>query len=108
MQESLTRQLSGLTQPNIKYYDSYAYSESIATDHARSKLGDATKETLKTYGNENGGWNGDFAVLPSGTLSWFGRGGNYGDSASAGTYLFYQRNGSARTCDGFRSIITAQ
>ena len=99
---------SGLTKPDAKYYDSYAYSASTYNDHSRGKLGDATKETLKTYGNEKGGWNDDFAVLPSGALSWFGRGGNYGDGASAGTYLFYQRNGSARTCDGFRSIITAQ
>jgi formylglycine-generating enzyme required for sulfatase activity len=41
---------ANLSQPDSKYYDSYAYSASIFTDHARGKLGDATKEILKTFG----------------------------------------------------------
>jgi hypothetical protein len=98
---------ANLSQPSSKYYDSYAYSASAFTDHNRGKLGDATKETLKTYGSGLGGWYGDFSYLPSGANSWFGRGGNYGDGQSAGLFLFYQRIGAARNCDTFRSIITA-
>ena len=51
---------SGLSDPGSKYYDSYAnYDDSTTgnTDHGRGLLGDATKETLVTYGSDTGGWN---------------------------------------------------
>src|SRR5574344_1978086 len=66
---------SGLSKPDIKYFNSYAYSASAYTDHARGGIGDATKETLKTFGSETGGWYSDYAYLPNGAYSWFGRGG---------------------------------
>jgi hypothetical protein len=99
---------ANLSQPDTKYYDSYAYSASTYTDHARGKLGDATKETLKTFGSETGGWNGDYALLPSGDGSWFGRGGYAYDGAYAGVFFFYRYTGEALSNVGFHSVLTAQ
>src|SRR5574344_1934582 len=59
---------SGLTTVDSKYYDSYTYGTSY-TDHARGKLGDATKETLQAFGSTSGGWYGDITYLPYGTGS---------------------------------------
>ena len=99
---------SGLTKPDVKYYDSYAYSASTYTDHARGKLGDATKETLKTFGSETGGWYSDAAGLPSGTRSWFDRGGYCSHGTSAGVFYFGRDIGVSYTYGSFRSVITAQ
>jgi hypothetical protein len=98
---------AGLTQPDTKYYDSYAYSTSL-TDHARGKLGDATKETLKTFGSEGGGWYGDYADLPGGTYSWFSRGGACSGGTSAGLFSFGRYGGSAPSNGSFRSVLSAQ
>src|SRR5574344_120968 len=73
---------SGLSQPDTKYYDSYAYDGSSYTTHARGKLGDATKETLKTFGSTTGGWYSDYAYFPFSSHSWFLRGGYYNGSTN--------------------------
>src|SRR5574344_35958 len=99
---------AGLTQPDTKYYDSYAYSASSYTDHARGKLGDATKETLKTFGSEGGGWYGDFAALPYATSSWFARGGTCAGGAGAGLFDFGRGRGDAYSGGSFRSVLSAQ
>ena len=99
---------SGLTKPDVKYYDSYAYSASTYTDHARGKLGDATKETLKTFGSETGGWYGDYAYLPSATRSWFVRGGDCSSGANAGIFNFTRYTGWSSTNGSFRSVLSAQ
>ena len=99
---------SGLTKPDVKYFDSYAYSASSYTDHARGKLGDATKETLKTFGSGTGGWYGDYANLPYGTYSWFSRSGNCSDGTAAGVFGFNRGAGVAGTSDSFRSVLSAQ
>ena len=99
---------SGLTKPDVKYFDSYAYSASSSTDHARGKLGDATKETLKTFGNVTGGWYGDYADLPNGTNSWFFRGGSYYDGTGAGLFNFSRSSGNAYSYNSFRSVLSAQ
>ncbi len=99
---------SGLTKPDVKYFDSYAYSASSYTDHARGKLGDATKETLKTFGTYAGGWYGDYADLPSGTNSWFIRGGSYDIGTAAGLVGFGRYNGNAYSNYSFRSVLSAQ
>jgi hypothetical protein len=96
------------TAPTAKYYDSYSYSESTYTDHARGLLGDATKETLKTFGSETGGWNSDYAFLPSGVYSWFVRGGYASYGVSAGVFAFYRLVGGARGSTSFRSVLFAQ
>jgi hypothetical protein len=101
---------ANLTQPNVKYYDSYLYQADLNTytDHARGKLGDATKETLKTFGIVRGGWNGDYAALPSSEHSWFIRGGYACNSAEAGIFLFGRNTGEAGGIHSFRSVLTAQ
>ena len=99
---------SGLGNPGSKYYDSYAYSASLYLDHSRGKLGDATKETLKIFGNASGGWNGDSSSLPSGTYSWFKRGGYYNNAAFTGAFYFARDDGTASTFTSFRSVLSAQ
>src|SRR5574344_579414 len=96
---------SGLTTVDSKYYDSYTYGTSAATDHARGKLGDATKETLKTFGSGTGGWYGDDASLPSSTFSWFFRGGLYNYGTSAGVFNFNGLTGGAGSNPSFRSAV---
>src|SRR5574344_891069 len=86
---------SGLSKPDTKYYNSYAYSASTYTDHARGGIGDATKETLKTFGSETGGWYSDYAALPGAASSWFLRGGLCGDGAYAGAFYFGRNAGGA-------------
>ena len=99
---------SNLTKPEVKYFDSYTYSASNYLDHSRGKLGDATKETLKTFGNDTGGWYGNLTYFPSASYSWFNRGGGYNEKNNAGIFFFYRRTGEAYTSDSFRLIITAE
>ena len=101
---------AGFTTDNIpdsKYYDSYSYSTSYTT-HGRGKLGDATKETLKRFGSDNGGWYSDYAILPSSTYSWFLRGGYYGTGANAGVFLFERYPGAVSPSVSSRGVISAQ
>ncbi len=80
--------------PDSKYYDRYTYSTSN-TVQSRGKLGDATKETLTTFGNPSGGWYRDFAWFPNSSNSWFNRGGSYRNGASAGVFYFAYISGGA-------------
>ena len=93
--------------PNSKYYDSYSDSTSYTT-HGRGKLGDATKETLKTFGSSNGGWYSGYAGLPSSAYSWFIRGGYYGSGAGAGVFYFGRYTGAVDTADSSRGVVCAQ
>ncbi len=94
--------------PEDKYVDYYTYDTSHTT-HARGKLGDATKETLQTFGSNTGGWHGDYASFPYATYSWFIRGGDYGDGATAtGVFAFYRNTGQAYTDYSFRVVLSAQ
>ena len=77
--------------PDTKYYDAYTYGTSN-TDHGRGKLGDATKETLATFGSNTGGWYSDYAFFVNSRGSWFGRGGYPYSGSDAG--VFYFNNGT--------------
>ena len=90
--------------PNAKYYDKYTYSSDWST-HSRGKLGDATKETLKTYGNSTGGWYDDFAGFVYSSHSWFLRGGNYGNGSNAGVFHFNYYNGDAFSYISARAVL---
>ena len=94
------------TAPDAKYYDSYKYDSSNNKTHARGKLGDATKETLATFGNTSGGWYKDLANFPYSSGTWFSRGGGYGDGNGAGMFLFYYTSGGASNFDSSRAILT--
>ena len=84
-----------LVKPDSKYYDSYTYDSSSNTTHGRGKLGDATKETLKTFGNNTGDWYSDYAYFPNSSYSWFVRGGSYYDGSFAGLFSFSGGTGSS-------------
>ncbi len=91
--------------PNSKYYDSYTYNTS-GIIHGRGKLGDATKETLKTFGTTSGGWYNDFSVIPNSTNPWFYRGHSKANSGSdAGIFTFSTQNGQASTDHSTRAVL---
>ena len=90
--------------PNAKYYDKYTYSSDWST-HSRGKLGDATKETLKTYGNSTGGWYSDIAYFVHSSFSWFIRGGYYNSGSGAGVFYFSNRDGGTHSDDGARAVL---
>ena len=95
------------TAPDAKYYDSYKYDTSY-TSYARGKLGDATKETLATFGNTRGGWYSDFAALPVSSLSWFIRGGYYNHGTDAGVFNFSGNIGEVGSGYSARAVLSAQ
>ena len=96
------------TAPDAKYYDSYKYDSSSSTTHARGKLGDATKETLATFGNTSGGWYSDYAYFPCSSYSWFVRGGGYGNGAVAGVFYFSRSDGNRGSGNSARAVLSAQ
>ena len=96
------------TAPDAKYYDSYKYDSSSNKTHARGKLGDATKETLATFGSNAGGWYSDYAYFPYSSDSWFIRGGSYGNGTAAGVFYFYNVNGNSLSYYSARAVLSAQ
>ena len=94
------------TAPDSKYYDKYTNGTSHDI-HGRGKLGDATKETLKTFGSNSGGWYSDYANFPNSIYSWFNRGGSYSDGANAGVFNFYSNGGDALYYSSTRAVLVA-
>ena len=104
-----TASSSGLsTMPEAKYIDTYTNSNSSNTNHASGKLGDATKETLKTFGNTSGGWYSDYAYFPLSSFVWFRRGGGYNSGYYAGAFNFFNEDGNANSSYSFRVVLSAQ
>ena len=95
------------TAPDAKYYDSYKYDTSY-TSHARGKLGDATKETLTTFGSNTGGWYSDYASFPHSNYSWFIRGGYYNVGTNAAVFSFGSNDGSDDSVYSARAVLSAQ
>ena len=98
---------SGLTQPDSKYYDTYAYDTS-GTSYSRGILGDATRETLVTFTTGTGAWNSDYHIMLINNYPWFKRGIQYNLGPASGIFGYSYDNGSASTIASFRSVITAQ
>ena len=96
------------TAPDAKYYDSYKYDSSSNKTHERGKLGDATKETLVTFGSNTGGWYSDYANFPNSSKSWFIRGGNYNPGTSAGVFYFASYDGGDNSNYSARAVLSAQ
>ena len=96
--------------PESKYYDMYTFSDKNTT-HERGHLGDATRETLLTFGNIYGGWNGDDTIFPavdSAALnSWIRRGDQYDITSRAGVFAFYWHSGVDAWSSSFRSVLSA-
>ena len=96
------------TAPDAKYYDSYKYDSSSNKTHKRGKLGDATKETLATFGNTSGGWYSDYAYFPYSSDSWFLRGGYYVNGTFAGVFYFRSGTGGDLSSYSARAVLSAQ
>ena len=93
--------------PELKYYDSYAYSTTLST-HERGRLGDATKEVVKTLGTSLGGWYGDVSSFPHLARVWFIRGGYSTSGNSAGVFNFNNANGNPGYDISFRVVLNVE
>ena len=99
---------SGFSEaPDPKYYDKYTYGTTYTT-HRRGKLGDATKETLKTFGSTSGGWYSDYAYFPYSSNPWFERGGSYSNGTIAGVFSFYNISGYGNSYASARAVACAR
>ena len=87
-----------------KYYDSYTYDTSNVT-HSRGKLGDATKDTLKTFGSASGGWDGDYSYLLYSSYSWFVRGGSCVGGNFSGLFYFSYSSGLEDSTRTTRAVL---
>ena len=96
------------TAPDAKYYDSYKYDLSSIASHAIGKLGDATKETLVTFGSGTGGWYSDYAYFPGMGNPWFIRGGDYSTGINAGMFNFRRSDGVGSSNYSARAVLTAK
>jgi len=106
---SWTAGSSGLsTAPDTKYYDAYVNNASSNTAHQNGKLGDATKETLKTFGSATGGWYSDYALFPSSSNVWFPRGGTWSEGSTAGAFNFTSGVGNANNYYSWRVVLSVQ
>ncbi len=96
--------------PESKYYDLYTFDDENTTQE-RGHLGDATREILLTYGNDTGGWNGDYTRFSAETSSercpWIARGGCYFGDNTAGVFAFFWAYGGTNTNHSFRSVLSA-
>ena len=98
---------AGTFSPDAKYYDAYTYYGSNGyTQHGRGKLGDATKETLKTFGSTSGGWYSDYAFFPYSTFSWFSRGGDSYSGSNTGAFNFGSSNGGGYINGSARLVVS--
>ncbi|MDD3241376.1 MAG: hypothetical protein PHQ64_01155 [Bacilli bacterium] len=86
--------------PDIKYYDSYAYSTLYSDYATRGKIGDATKETVNWYSDE--------PTMPENANAWFSRGGNASFGTKAGTFTFSRHTGGVVTDTTTRIVITKE
>ena len=91
-------QYSGVSFPNSKYYDLYAYGTSYTYD-TRRILGDATGEVASWYDDSS-------AFVNSAINSWFVRGfDDRGAPTVAGVFAFLRNNGEPYPFLAFRSVL---
>ena len=90
--------------PDTKYYDAYTYGTSNI-DHGRGKLGDATKETVATFGSYTGGWYSDYASFVNSGFSWFNRGGFRNGGSNAGVFNFNVTYGGGHSFYSSRVVL---
>ena len=88
------------SMPAAKYYDKYT--------SRTGKTGDATKETLTTFGSNTGGWYSDYADFPFSSRPWFRRGGGYDSGTNAGVFYFGNSLGGDFNPDSARAVLSAQ
>ena len=98
---------SGFTSaPNSKYYDSYSYNTDYRT-FPKGKLGDATRETIRTSGTGGDAWYGNLSFFLYSNRVWFGRGGTYegGTTTTSGLFMFTSKNGSSDEYYSSRAVV---
>ena len=90
---------SGVSFPNSKYYDLYAYVNVTSySDYTRRILGDATGEVAS--------WYDDYIGFVVSDYSWFVRGGNGGGvPPNAGVFAFIRSYGGPHSKITFRSVL---
>ena len=92
---------TGITFPNSKYYDLYAFgtTNNDSSAYARRILGDATSETR--------GWYNDKMYFACDKTSWFERGDSAGDLVGSWAGIFYANGlfGHADRGISFRSVL---
>ena len=92
--------------PDFKYYNIYEYGASYE-NHQRGKLGDATKETLKTFGSTIGAWNNGSSNFPSLNVPWFSRSGYNYNNSKPSLFTFDSRYGSNYEFDSSRAVLVS-
>ena len=106
---------SGLNaEPASKYFDTYLASSLSTTDdyiqrfdHKRGNLGDATFETMKEYGTDQGTWHSGLSRFVTMNSPWFSRGGCGGFASQAGLLAFGRGNGGSSTYNSFRIVLSS-
>src|SRR5574344_1338119 len=102
---------SSMPTVDSKYYDSYPYGTN-EYDFSRSKLGDATKEIIKTANTSYGSWYSNYSsMLAPGVEEgyWYMRGGaSVYNGTIEGIYTFYTFFDNAYIYGSFRSVLTAE
>ena len=95
--------------PTLKYYDRYTYGSTYndAAAYKRGKLGDATKEILKTV-KETGGWYSGYSWFPNSGNPWFDRGGHPSRGFNAGVFNFGRAWGSTDSYHGSRVALIVE
>jgi hypothetical protein len=83
------------TLPTSEYWESYTGTVDIACSSGIC-YGSALSETS--------GWYSDSAVFVDASLPWSIRGGDFGNSTSAGVFLFYNGNGGTNGYGTFRVV----
>ncbi len=106
-----TGSFSGISFPEKKYYDTYAYGTNDDT-HNRRILGDATGEmgpfayvTLGSKSRQVGSWYYGESWFVKNGLSWFIRSGVYSSGILAGTFAFDIIFGYASSNIGYRIVL---
>ena len=102
--------------PDSKYYNSYLNDNNdVCTNsspnlgclrHYRGKLGDATRETLSSFGTDiNGAWYSSNSYFPNAASSWFVRGSHAQNGSTASIFAFFRNNGAVVWTCGFRVVM---
>jgi hypothetical protein len=104
----LTSNGNSIISADSKYKDVYKVGsvDTSANNYALtiSHKGDALYETSSNV-DAGYGWYNDYTFMPTTTSPWFGRGGFYNDTSSAGIYAFFRYSGTSSSVLGARATI---
>ncbi|MCI8575187.1 MAG: hypothetical protein HFI09_01825, partial [Bacilli bacterium] len=108
----LTELTTGMTFPDSKYYDQYAYAENDKLFYRRI-LGDATGEMgpfgTSNYGNltgQVGSWHANASVFVTYWAPWYERGGSNTNGKDTGMFAYENRMGTSYNWVGYRVVLS--